>query len=110
MRLTVTKKIGKKTYHFQIEGTDLHEVIREENKLSFPDVAKCGLCGSDNLSLQARIAGKKKHKYTYVKCFNCKGELTFGRKQEDPEVFYLRKDELTGKPFWQDVKAMVEED
>jgi hypothetical protein len=91
MKYTITKRIGSKAHHFQVEGNDLFEVVREANKLSFPDVPACGVCGSDHLDLQARVA-QDQYKYTYIKCLNCKAELTFGQKKSDAAVYYLRKD------------------
>lgn len=92
MKLTETKKIGKRTYHFQFEGNNLYDVITEAQKLSFNDIAKCGCCGSENIILNARKA-QDKYKYTEIKCLDCKGSLTFGQKQDDPDTFYLRKNE-----------------
>jgi len=97
MKLTVSKKIGRRSYHFQVEGGNLHEVVKESNKLSFPDVHRCGICGSDNLELGARKA-KDKFEYTFVKCRGehsnpCGAELTFGQQMEDKNVFYLRKND-----------------
>lgn len=92
MKYTVTKRIGYKNHHFQVQGNNLYECVTEANKLSFPDVPVCGICGSEHLELQSRHA-QDKYKYCYVKCFGCGGELTFGQKMEDPNVVYLRKNE-----------------
>lgn len=92
MKLTISKKIGKRTYHFQVEGNNLHEVVKESTKLSFPDVHHCGKCGSDNLALNTRKA-QDKFEYTFIKCYGCGSELTFGQQMEDKNVFYLRKNE-----------------
>ena len=53
MQLSIKKKIGKNTYTFLVEGKTLYDVLMESNKLSFEDVEKCGLCGSDNIVLGA---------------------------------------------------------
>jgi len=100
MELTIEKRIGKTVYPFTFTGENLHEVIMESQKLSFPDVDKCGLCGSDDLYLSAHVA-QNKHKYTEIRCNNpkCRAELTLGRRQDDPNTMYLRKDE-SGKPIW----------
>lgn len=92
MRINVTKKIGKTNYNFQFEGANLFDVITESQKLSFNDVPKCGVCGKDNLILNARKA-QEKFKYTEIKCLDCKASLTFGQKQDDPDTFYLRRNE-----------------
>ena len=99
MQLIIKKTIGKNVYPFTFEGKNLHEVVMESKKLSFYDVPKCGLCQSDNLVLSAHVA-QGKFKYTEIRCLDCKGQLTFGQTQEDPDVFYLRKDKNTGKYAW----------
>lgn len=92
MKYTITKLKGKKAYHFQVEGINLFEVVSQASKLSFPDVLTCGCCVSDHLELMTRKA-QDKFSYTFVKCFDCKTELTFGQQMEDKDVFYLRKNE-----------------
>lgn len=88
-KMKIQKKIGKTIYDFTVEGSNLHEAIIESKKLSFFDVQKCGLCGSDNLCLDAHVA-QKKFKYTTVKCNACKGSVNFGQQQENPDIFYIR--------------------
>jgi hypothetical protein len=95
MQLTIKKKIGRDTHTFIVEGKNLHDLVMESKKLSFNNVENCGLCGSDNLVLDGRIA-QNKFKYVDIKCLDCRGSLTFGRPQEDPDTFYLRKTD-TGK-------------
>lgn len=93
MHMTISKKIGKRTYHFKVNGTNLYEVVTESQKLSFNDVDICGMCKQDNLILNAREA--KGYKYTEIKCLNkdCGATLTFGRKKEDEDTFFLRRRE-----------------
>ncbi len=103
MKLSIKKQIGKTEYPFQVEGDNLHDLVMQAQKLSFGDVPKCGICGSDNLILEAHVA-QNKYKYTSVKCLNCKASVTFGQRQEDPSTYYLRKNgnkELD----WQEYKA-----
>ena len=91
MKLNVTKTIGKRKYPFQFEGETLFDVLMESQKLSFGDLDKCGLCGSDDLKLEAYIGGK--HKYIKVQCGNrkCWASLTFGKREDDPTVCFYRK-------------------
>jgi len=102
MQLTIKKKIGKDIHTFLVSGKNLHELAMEANKLSFGDVHKCGLCGSDNLVLGGRTA-QGKYKYVDIKCQDCHGALTFGRTKEDPDTFFLRKadagTDAKGKPM-----------
>jgi len=93
MQLFIKKKIGKETYTFVVEGENLFECTMESQKLSFDDVDKCGICGSDRLILNARVAGTKKFKYVEVKCRAYKAALVFGNMTESPNTYYLRKNE-----------------
>lgn len=87
----IKKRIGKEEHTFMVTGADFHDVIMKAQKLSFPDVHKCGCCGSDNLALGGHITKVKKHRYATVSCRNCRAQLNFGQQQEDKEVFYLRQ-------------------
>jgi len=87
--MKIEKKVGKRTYEFIVEGSNLHEAVIESKKLSFYDVHSCGLCKSDDLTLDAHVA-QGKFKYTTVKCNGCKASVNFGQQQENPDIFYLR--------------------
>lgn len=100
MEMTIKKQIGKQVYDFTVEGKNLHEVVMEAEKLAFPDVHKCGLCGSDNLFLTAYVA-QGKFKYTKISCGACKGSLTFGQRQDNADVVYLRRRENSKDYDWQ---------
>ena len=104
MKLTIHKKIGRTTYHFQVEGANLYEMVKDSEKLSFENVTGCGLCGSDNLRLGSRL-GLDKYKYVFVQCNDCKAELTFGHRTDDLDVYYLRKTDA-GMPEWIDVQSL----
>jgi RNase P subunit RPR2 len=96
MRLLIKKQIGKKIYHFELEGANLYELVSEKSKLSFPDkIAACGKCASEELDLRARKGknekGKEVYEYVFIKCLDCNAELVFGHRVDNPDVFYLRK-------------------
>ena len=100
MKLNETKKIGKRNYSFQFEGGSLFEVLMDAQKLSFNDVPVCGVCGKDNLILQARLA--QDYEYTEIKCLECKATLTFGTKKDKSGTVFLRRNdnkELDWKKF-----------
>jgi phage FluMu protein Com len=107
MQQFIKKKIGKETINYVVEGKNAWECQMEAQKLSFYDVDKCGLCGSDNIHLAARLA-QNKFKYLEIRCHNCRGSLTFGSKQEDPNTYYLRKDNETKKYSWEPFKEISE--
>lgn len=109
MEMILKKIIGRNTYTFVFTGSNLYEAVTESQKLSFPDVHKCGICGSDDLTLAAHKA-QDKYKYTHINCNNpkCRAQLTLGQRQDDPDTFYLRKNdknEYDWKPFEQDSQA-----
>ena len=99
----IEKKIGKDIHEFTVEGSNLFELIQEQQKYSFGDVEKCGLCASENLILNSRLA-QKKFKYVEIKCLNCKGSLVFGNTIDDPNTYYLRRDKQTKKYDWKEYK------
>lgn len=101
MELFIKKTIGKNSYTFVVEGKNLYECVTESQNLSFGDVPTCGICGKDNLILNARLA-QKKYKYVEVKCLSCRAQLVFGNTTEDPDVFYLRKDKETKQLAWKE--------
>lgn len=98
MQLTERRQIGKRTYTFICEGKNLHEATMEAENLAFGDVDKCGICGSDDLKLTARIAGEEKYKYTEIRCA-CRASVTFGQRKDNPNLFFLRKTD-DGRPDW----------
>lgn len=99
MKISDKKKIGNRTYTITGEGKNLFECLYELSSLSFGDVEKCGICQSDKLILNARIAGKKKFEYAEVKCLSCRASVVFGKMQENPNMFFLRKND-TKQPDW----------
>jgi len=101
MNLTIKKKIGVSEYDFTVSGTNLWEVVMEMENLSFPNISKCGLCGSDWLRLTAYETKEDKYHYVKVVCHKCHGSLTFGQQKKNPNQFYLRKNEQ-GKQDWKE--------
>ncbi len=101
MKLNITKKIGNTNYVFQVEGANLFEVITEAQKLSFGNVIKCGVCGSDRLEIRA-YSGE--FEYVKVVCMACRGQLTFGKKKNEKDVYFLRRREDHSLD-WQEYKS-----
>ncbi|MCR5890148.1 hypothetical protein LRS06_20690 [Hymenobacter sp. J193] len=97
--MMISKRIGRRQFHFTVQGVNFHEVVAEYDRLSFPDVLNCGICGSDNLDLSSRVA-QDKFKYTSVKCVDCRADLTFGKMQRDDQTVFLRRRE-NGDLDWQ---------
>jgi|ERR1035437_994419 hypothetical protein len=97
LELVVKKKLGKNTVTFMVHGDNLFQVLQEAGNLSFGDIDKCGICGSEDLVLGAHIA-QKKFKYATVRCNNwkCKATLNFGQQTENPDIFYYTTKEIVG--------------
>lgn len=93
----IKKTIGNIDHSFAVEGNSLHDVVMAKRKLSFPNVYKCDVCGSQNLDLGAHVTDEDKFEYTYIRCLDCKATLNFGQQKKDTDVFYLRtKDDGQG--------------
>jgi len=90
MQISNVKKIGKNEYTITGEGMNLFEAITDLNKASFGDIKECGICGSDALYLEAHTA-QAKYKYHSIKCGKCRASLTFGRREDDDNVSFLRR-------------------
>lgn len=95
MTYYVKRKIGREYHSFSMNGANLHEAVMASKKLSFFDVHKCGLCGSDDLEISAHVTEKEGHEYTYVQCKSCKARLNFGQQKKDSDVFYLKTTTIT---------------
>lgn len=91
IQMSIKKQVGNRSYTYLVSSENFQAVHMEAEKLSWEDVAECGLCQSKNLKITARIAGKKKFPYVDIKCLSCRGSVTFGKTQEDPDTYFLRK-------------------
>lgn len=87
--MIIKKKFGKNSSTFVVAGDSFHEAVLEASKMSFGDVDKCGLCGSDDLFLGAHETEKDNFLFAYVRCNKCRGTLNFGQ-QKKADVVYLR--------------------
>lgn len=103
MRISNEKKIGRNSYNITGEGENLYEALMDLNKASFGDIPTCGVCNSDDLYLEAHLA-QGKYKYSSVKCRKCRASLTFGKREDNDDVSFLRRKE-DGKYDWQEFKS-----
>jgi len=99
MEMFVKKFVGKETYTFVVSGKSLHECLTEAKKISFYQISKCGLCGSDELYLTAYTTQEESYEYVKCICRECKASLTFGQPKKEPNTFYPRRDD-NGKYVW----------
>jgi|ERR1035437_3784428 hypothetical protein len=108
IEMIIKKKFGKNSSTFVVAGASFHEAILESAKLSFGDVEKCGICGSDDLYLGAHETKEDSLLYAYVRCNKCRATLNFGQQKKDKNVVYLRtKDD---KSFdWMKYEKRVDE-
>ena len=96
MKLTVQKKLGRNIFSFEVEGANLHSLVLESEKLAFKDVEKCGICEGTNLTLHAYVTKEEKYEYTKVECVDCRATVTFGRRKDEKDTFFLRKNDNFG--------------
>ena len=106
-------KVGREWHNFAFEHDNFHGVILESKKLSFPNIEKCDLCGSDDLDLSAHTTEKEGYDYVYIRCRKCRATLNFGQQKKDKDMFYLRMVEIQDGPYkgqkaW-DWKAYVQQ-
>ena len=100
MQMSFTKKIGWRHYTFTADGKNLYEMVSEAQRISFPDVPKCGLCQDENLVLGSHEA--QGYKYTEIICLSCRAKVNFGQRKDDSDTFFLRRAEGGGydwKPY-----------
>jgi len=98
----INKKIGKEKHTFMVEGENFMDVMQQAQKLSFPDIYRCDLCGSEDLVLGYHKA-QNKFDYITIRCKNCRASLNFGQQSEDKDTFYLRtKKDGSGNPVKND--------
>lgn len=93
MRMIVKKMIGNTEYEFQVDGENFFDVVMKSQQLSFRDVHKCGLCTSENLYITAYITKEDKYEYIKIVCAKCKASLTFGKRKDVKDTYYLRRNE-----------------
>ena len=103
LKVSTVKNIGKNKYTITGDGNNLFECIMELNKASFGDISKCGICDSDNLYLEAHVA-QNKYKYHSIKCAKCRSSLTFGKREDNEDVSFLRRKE-DGSYDWKKFEA-----
>jgi hypothetical protein len=91
MQMTIERRIGRNSYQFTVDGSNLFEAIKESENLAFTDVQACGCCGSDNIELTAREPHG--YKYASIRCNDCKAQANFGQRRDNPKTFFLKKRE-----------------
>jgi hypothetical protein len=91
--MSFSKTIGKERFTFTVDGNNLFELVEEMQKMGFYDVFKCGLCGSDKLSLRSYVTKDDGYEYVKIGCNECKGQVTFGKSKEHKDTFFLRKND-----------------
>lgn len=85
----IKKRIGRTTHAFTVNGDSFFDIIEGAKVFSFPDVYKCGNCGSDNLQLGSHLTKDDELQYTHITCRDCKSRVNFGQ-QKKSDVVYLR--------------------
>lgn len=88
---TITKVIGKERHVFIVNGNSFFEVIERSKVFSFPDVHRCGNCGSDDLKLNCHVTKDDELQYEHIDCKSCKSQVNFGHRKKCDTVFLRPK-------------------
>jgi hypothetical protein len=113
MKVTISKKIGKSTLQFQVEGEKEKDSLAKASYFTtIPDV--CGNCQSENISLDSNRT--EEFLFIKIKCLDCNfrsnmGELKAGGifwKQWEEYVAPLKQ--KTDESFKKSAKKEEEED
>ena len=98
-KIEIVKKVmlGKNALTMMVSGEDFHDTALESANLSFGDIDKCGICGSDDLTLGAHKTPKDSYVYAYVRCKKCRATLNFGEQKKASVVYYRTKAGADGK-------------
>lgn len=85
MKVTVTKKIGKATLQFSVEGEkEVDTLAKASFYTTAPD--KCGLCKSENITLDSNKA--KGFTFVKIKCLDCNGRANMGQFKDGSGCFW----------------------
>lgn len=85
MKVNITKKIGKSTLTFQIDGEkDVDTLLKVSAFTTIPDV--CTLCKSDEVELTANKADA--FTFIKVKCLKCGGTANMGQYKDGSGSFW----------------------
>lgn len=85
----ITKIIGNERHSFVVNGDSFFDVIEKAKNLSFPDVYRCGICGSDDLQLGCHTTKEDELQYEHITCRKCRSRVNFGH-QKKSDIVYLR--------------------
>lgn len=87
MELKVKMKLNPTTeIEASFEGADFKDAVRAAGVLMDFD-GKCGLCDSDNITLQTRVTKEKGFKYTEFTCRACGARRQLGEYKDGTGYF-----------------------
>lgn len=87
MELKTTMRLNPRTtIELIADGKDLEEAISKSMPL-LDFGGKCGMCGSEDITLKITRSGDGKFTYTKYVCNDCGGEQAFGKRQADGGLF-----------------------
>jgi hypothetical protein len=92
MIVQISKKIGKSTFTFKVEGEkEVDALSKAAFYATTPDV--CGLCQSENVSLDSNKA--KGFTFVKIKCLNCNARSNMGQFKDGSGTFWKEWDKYT---------------
>ena len=85
MKVNITKKVGKATLTFQVEGEkEVDTLARASGFATIPEI--CGLCKSEDLVLDSNRA--EGYVFVKVKCLKCGGRSNMGQLKDGSGIFW----------------------
>lgn len=87
MKINISKKVGKSTLTFQVEGEkDIDALAKASFYTTVPD--KCGLCQSENVLLDTNRA--EGFVFVKIKCLDCNARANMGQYKDGSGGFWKR--------------------
>jgi len=96
MQISKSLRLGKNEYLISSDGVNLFSAVEGLDKFrSLHTIAKCGICGEDNLSLRSYKTKTRNYEYTIIQCNNpdCRGSLTISENPATKERYYRKNKE-----------------
>ena len=94
MKIAITKKIGKSTLQFQVDGErDFDALFKAALYTTMPDT--CGVCSEDNLVLDSNKTPE--YKFVKIKCLNCRAQAQLGQYKDGTGYYWNKFEEYVPK-------------
>jgi len=101
MKINITKKIGKATLTFQVEGEKERDTLfKASGFTTIPE--QCGLCKGENIVLDGNEA--EGYLFIKIKCLDCGGRSQMGERKDGMAIFWKAWEKYNPEETKKDVK------